>query len=356
MKKTIPADLSLDEADGQLMTFAAKSVKKPIEAEASQSSLSSALSMVIAAVTGAVIPPAKFNVEGNNDDAMSKIQAVQSFGGVVLATALSYVLGDNQQAKNVMGEIAAYDGRTIARPWDRVVGENNVAFAIMRAIMRYDGSTIARPWARVQGENGMARMVIAAIQMYNGLTIARPWARVEGDSSGADAVISAIGATNGTVIATRYVDIVTRGNGEVHAATGGRIHGPGTGTSDSIPALLSNNEHVIRAAAVEKLDRTVGPNFLYVLNRTGDVQKALSLAGRKYMSSARSLSRGAYATGGRVSASLMGRHDVVLSSGRTVNQTFNLQTKIVRSDQDLHAAAQIDKSALMRTARREVRF
>lgn len=356
MKKTIPADLSLDEADGQLMTFAAKSVKKPIEAEASQSSLSSALSMVIAAVTGAVIPPAKFKVEGNNDDAMSKIQSVQSFGGVVLATALSYVLGDNQQAKNVMGEIAAYDGRTIARPWDRVVGENNVAFAIMRAIMRYDGSTIARPWARVQGENSMARMVIAAIQMYNGLTIARPWARVEGDSSGADAVISAIGATNGTVIATRYVDIVTRGNGEVHAATGGRIHGPGTGTSDSIPALLSNNEHVIRAAAVEKLDRTVGPNFLHVLNRTGDVQKALSLAGRRYMSSARSLARGAYATGGRVSASLMGRHDVVLSSGRTVNQTFNLQTKIVRSDQDLHAAAQIDKSALMRNAMREARI
>ena len=356
MKKTIPTDLSLDEADGQLMTFAAKSVKKPIEAEASQSSLSSALSMVIAAVTGAVIPPAKFKVEGNNDDAMSKIQSVQSFGGVVLATALSYVLGDNQQAKNVMGEIAAYDGRTIARPWDRVVGENNVAFAIMRAIMRYDGSTIARPWARVQGENSMARMVIAAIQMYNGLTIARPWARVEGDSSGADAVISAIGATNGTVIATRYVDIVTRGNGEVHAATGGRIHGPGTGTSDSIPALLSNNEHVIRAAAVEKLDRTVGPNFLHVLNRTGDVQKALSLAGRRYMSSARSLARGAYATGGRVSASLMGRHDVVLSSGRTVNQTFNLQTKIVRSDQDLHAAAQIDKSALMRNAMREARI
>ena len=356
MKKTIPTDLSLDEADGQLMTFAAKSVKKPIEAEASQSSLSSALSMVIAAVTGAVIPPAKFKVEGNNDDAMSKIQSVQSFGGVVLATALSYVLGDNQQAKNVMGEIAAYDGRTIARPWDRVVGENNVAFAIMRAIMRYDGSTIARPWARVQGENSMARMVIAAIQMYNGLTIARPWARVEGDSSGADAVISAIGATNGTVIATRYVDIVTRGNGEVQAATGGRIHGPGTGTSDSIPALLSNNEHVIRAAAVEKLDRTVGPNFLHVLNRTGDVQKALSLAGRRYMSSARSLARGAYATGGRVSASLMGRHDVVLSSGRTVNQTFNLQTKIVRSDQDLHAAAQIDKSALMRNAMREARI
>lgn len=36
-------------------------------------------------------------------------------------------------------------------------------------------------------------------------------------------------------------------------ATGGLIRGPGTSTSDSIPALLSNGEYVIRAAAVRKL-------------------------------------------------------------------------------------------------------
>ncbi|MBK6556152.1 MAG: phage tail tape measure protein [Comamonadaceae bacterium] len=34
-------------------------------------------------------------------------------------------------------------------------------------------------------------------------------------------------------------------------ATGGLITGPGTGTSDSIPALLSNGEYVVRAAAVD---------------------------------------------------------------------------------------------------------
>ena len=38
-------------------------------------------------------------------------------------------------------------------------------------------------------------------------------------------------------------------------ATGGLIRGPGTGTSDSIPALLSNGEYVIRAAAVRKLGK-----------------------------------------------------------------------------------------------------
>lgn len=46
-------------------------------------------------------------------------------------------------------------------------------------------------------------------------------------------------------------------------ATGGYINGPGSGTSDSIPALLSNGEYVIRAAAVRKL----GKNALDLLNR-----------------------------------------------------------------------------------------
>lgn len=45
-------------------------------------------------------------------------------------------------------------------------------------------------------------------------------------------------------------------------ATGGYISGPGTGTSDSIPAYLSNGEYVIRAAAVRKL----GKRHLDMLN------------------------------------------------------------------------------------------
>lgn len=141
-----------------------------------------------------------------------------------------------------------------------------------------------------------------------------------------------------------------------HLATGGRVHGPGTGTSDSIPAMLSNNEHVIRAASVAKLDRTVGPNFLNVLNRTGDVSKALANANNRYLDSAQNLARAAYATGGRVQSMFEKNATVVIDGGRTVNQTFNVQTKIVRSDQDLHSAAQIDRAALMRTARREARL
>lgn len=40
--------------------------------------------------------------------------------------------------------------------------------------------------------------------------------------------------------------------GPVHAATGGRISGPGSGTSDSIPAMLSDGEFVVNAAATKR--------------------------------------------------------------------------------------------------------
>jgi hypothetical protein len=42
------------------------------------------------------------------------------------------------------------------------------------------------------------------------------------------------------------------GGGEVKAARGGLIRGPGTGTSDSIPARLSAGEFVVRAAVVRQ--------------------------------------------------------------------------------------------------------
>ena len=355
--KTIPADLSLDEAEGKVNAFAAVAVKKPVQTEVEQPSIVSTIASIGSIIGSLFIPPAKVRVEGDDTDARTKISAMQAFGGQTLASMLALILGDDTQARNAIGGVSAFNGLTIANPWARVLGENVLASAAINAIAAFGGRTLSKPWTRVQGENTMARMAIMLIQAFNGRTIAKPWAHVEGDASGANAVISAIASTNGSVIATRYVDIVTRGSGEVHAATGGRIHGPGTGTSDSIPAMLSNNEHVIRAASVAKLDREVGPNFLNVLNRTGDISKALANANNRYLASAVDLARGAYATGGRVQKALsQDAMSVVIDGGKTVNQTFNVQTKIVRSDQDLHSAAQIDRAALMRNARREARL
>jgi len=51
--------------------------------------------------------------------------------------------------------------------------------------------------------------------------------------------------------------------GSVEAATGGLITGPGTGTSDSISARLSNGEFVVKSAAVKHY----GPDFFNSLNQ-----------------------------------------------------------------------------------------
>jgi TP901 family phage tail tape measure protein len=60
--------------------------------------------------------------------------------------------------------------------------------------------------------------------------------------------VNAIPFTKNVTVTTSYVDI-----GAAHGrAAGGLIRGPGTTTSDSIPALLSNREYIVKAAAVDK--------------------------------------------------------------------------------------------------------
>lgn len=54
--------------------------------------------------------------------------------------------------------------------------------------------------------------------------------------------------------------------GGVAAATGGHIRGPGTGTSDSIPAMLSDYEYVTRAAVVRQAGAL---DFLHDFNQRG---------------------------------------------------------------------------------------
>ena len=215
-----------------------------------------------------------FHIDADDDDANVKLAKYQGLDGSTLATARTFVIGDDSSARNAFANTRAYDGVTLARPWGRVLGDNSGARNAFRDTRAYDGVTLARAVARVRGDDLDARNVFHNIHNLDG-----------------------------TVLATRYVEIATRrksGDGSMWVATGGRIHGPGTGTSDSIPAWLSDGEHVIRAAAASRLDRTVGPNFLNVLNATGDLGRAVSQARTSYVRSARDMSRNAYASGGRV--------------------------------------------------------
>ena len=63
----------------------------------------------------------------------------------------------------------------------------------------------------------------------------------------------------------------------MQVAGGGEIVGPGTSTSDSIPALLSDGEFVVNAATVEGIgggDRKEGAKKLYAMQRAYDQRVA----------------------------------------------------------------------------------
>ena len=74
----------------------------------------------------------------------------------------------------------------------------------------------------------------------------------------ANEVWSAINAINNASV---------RVNARVRRANGGVVYGAGTGTSDSIPAMLSNGEYVMTAAAVQR----IGVSMLDRLNYGHDV-------------------------------------------------------------------------------------
>lgn len=151
---------------------------------------------------------------------------------------------------------------------------------------------------------GIGNTSAVAVDAKNQIVSVPTWwgSRLDASTTGYDDVAGLAGQWNSIQSKSVTLDasVVARGLANAGKATGGRITGPGTGTSDSIPMWLSNGEHVIRAAAVDKLDRTVGPNFLNVLNATGDLDKAVSQARTSYARSAVDMSRSAYATGGRV--------------------------------------------------------
>jgi TP901 family phage tail tape measure protein len=81
---------------------------------------------------------------------------------------------------------------------------------------------------------------------------------VLGLAAGAGKAFSGLGSIAGDInMETSTFD----GPVQYNAATGGYITGPGSGTSDSIPAMLSNGEYVIKADAVRHIGKDVLDNW-----------------------------------------------------------------------------------------------
>lgn len=112
--------------------------------------------------------------------------------------------------------------------------------------------------------------------------------RVRVDQTGAEQAKTAVDNLRATMslLQSKTIDIVTRyrteggGPGKpALQASGGFITGPGTATSDSIPAMLSNGEFVMQAAAVDHY----GVGMMHALNarrfaKGGSAKKAKDLA------------------------------------------------------------------------------
>lgn len=185
--------------------------------------------------------------------------------------------------------------------------------SVIAQIAKGNIENVPRNWPTLFA--GIGNTSAVAVDAKNQIVSVPTWwgSRLDASTTGYDAVAGLAGQWNSIQSKSVTLDasVVARGIANAgHKATGGRISGPGTGTSDSIPMWLSTGEHVIRAAAASKLDRTVGPNFLNVLNATGDLDRAVSQARTSYARSAVDMSRSAYAAGGRVEKMMSGLYEV----------------------------------------------
>jgi tape measure domain-containing protein len=91
--------------------------------------------------------------------------------------------------------------------------------------------------------------------------------------------------------------------GRVDGTGGGRISGPGTSTSDSIPAWLSDEEAVLKAESTRKLDAKYGSGFIDYLNQYGDLPQSMKALAGNLQIPKLDMPTVKFSAGGRVNAS-----------------------------------------------------
>lgn len=225
---------------------------------------------------GTVPPETSTEVGVESDEA---IEQAYGFGEVLEGATADQTVGVTANVEPAMWEVnllnAAIEaaGGTVTINGDTVPGDQ--ALDTLMGIINSSDGTVMIDGFPVPAEEALGR----AISLINssGGTV-----DIDGDPSGANAATdSAVGKANrssGTIdvdadtgAANRGIDYASRnrtavirvsyqqtnaaprfgGAGpQLARAAGGPIHGPGTGTSDSVPVLASNGEHMLTAAEV----------------------------------------------------------------------------------------------------------
>lgn len=271
------------------------------------------------------VPAAKgvsFNIDANDDDAQVKLASYRESDGEklaennILVSAVDNTSEGTESAKaNVFSVphewwswLFGLDGtsgpsgiaknavESIPQQWQSILtGSGNTT--LFSNIANNAVRNIPQQWlsmftglGNTPSFAGTARSMIGKVPTYHSTTLNAMGNALDVASNLLSTLRSIAGRTW-----TAFIDTISGGGGH---ATGGRIYGPGTSTSDSIPAMLSNGEMVLRAASVKKIDAVYGRSFLNTLNAVGSVEKAMQPSA--FALNARRKSQ-AYATGGRVS-------------------------------------------------------
>ncbi len=271
------------------------------------------------------VPAAKgvsFNIDANDDDAQVKLASYRESDGEklaennILVSAVDNTSEGTESAKaNVFSVphewwswLFGLDGtsgpsgiaknavESIPQQWQSILtgsGKTTLFSNIANNAVR----NIPQQWlsmftglGNTPSFAGTARSMIGKVPTYHSTTLNAMGNALDVASNLLSTLRSIAGRTW-----TAFIDTISGGGGH---ATGGRIYGPGTSTSDSIPAMLSNGKMALRAAAVKKIDAVYGRSFLNTLNAVGSVEKAMQPSA--FALNARRKSQ-AYATGGRVS-------------------------------------------------------
>lgn len=271
------------------------------------------------------VPAAKgvsFNIDANDDDAQVKLASYRESDGEklaennILVSAVDNTSEGTESAKaNVFSVphewwswLFGLDGtsgpsgiaknavESIPQQWQSILtGSGNTT--LFSNIANNAVRNIPQQWlsmftglGNTPSFAGTARSMIGKVPTYHSTTLNAMGNALDVASNLLSTLRSIAGRTW-----TAFIDTISGGGGH---ATGGRIYGPGTSTSDSIPAMLSNGEMVLRAAAVKKIDAVYDRSSLDTLNAVGSVEKAMQPSA--FALNARRKSQ-AYATGGRVS-------------------------------------------------------
>ncbi|MFH6780954.1 MULTISPECIES: hypothetical protein [Methylobacterium] len=145
-------------------------------------------------------------------------------------------LADLEQAERQLAETARHFGQALSDAFADAILEGKSFGEVLRSL-----------------EKQIARATLQAVFTGQG-----PLAGLLGTAPAASAGSNAVGGITGTV-SSLIKDLFTRNtgtggdvvdaDGALWLAGGGPVRGPGSGTSDSVPALLSNGEFVVNARA-----------------------------------------------------------------------------------------------------------